>query len=49
MANYYQKEIEKVLKEKDEFFRIKITSENNETKWMNISPIKLKRLQKIMD
>jgi hypothetical protein len=43
--SYGKKQIDLVLNDKDEFFRMKVQSGDNETNWLNISPAQLKRIR----
>jgi hypothetical protein len=48
MGDYEKNQISPLLKDEDTFFRIKMTSGNHETNWMNISRSKLKKIMKII-
>jgi len=48
MSKYHTDQIDKILNENDEFYIMKLTSANNETNWMNVSPANLKKIKAIM-
>jgi hypothetical protein len=48
MSEYRTSQIDRVLKDNDEFFRIKIQGDKNETHWMDVSPANLKRIKAVM-
>lgn len=48
MGDYERKQIDDVLKDNDEFFRIKIHSGNTQTNHMNISREQLKKIRQII-
>ncbi len=48
MANYEEEQIEKVLKTGWSSYRIKITSDNAETNWLNASPSQVKKIKNIL-
>lgn len=53
MKNYYKSQIARVLKANPNphgnRYRIKITGDNVETKWMNITPGELRKIKAILN
>jgi hypothetical protein len=38
MAEYRENQLQRVSDDTSEFYRLKVTSDGNETHWMNVSP-----------
>ncbi len=48
MTDYHKKQIEPILTDNDDFFRIKVMSGNHQSNWMNVSRSALKKIKIIM-